>query len=77
MYNIGINNMIEIKQLYVQIALQFIILWFILNVAVFIFNIFVFWGDDDTLKKTPLVATALWIGCVLVALCKLFVIIIP
>lgn len=57
--------MIEIKLIWIQVFAGIVGLWFALNVIVFIFNVCFFWGDDDQLKTTPLIATIIWIVIVL------------
>lgn len=57
--------MIEIKMVWIQTFAIAVALWVPLNVLVLYFNIVFFWGDDDQLKRTPLIATIIWIVIVL------------
>lgn len=57
--------MIEIKLIWIQVFAGSVGLWFALNFLVLYFNIVFFWGDDDQLKRTPLIATIIWIVIVL------------
>lgn len=69
--------MIEIKLIWIQMFAFGIALWIALNIAVFIFNVFVFFGDDDQLNRTPWIATGLWISAVLCYFLANFVKIVP
>lgn len=69
--------MIEIKLIWIQMFCKVIVLWFALNVIVFIFNVCFFWGDDDQLQRTPLIATIVWAIIILVACIQLFVKVVP
>jgi hypothetical protein len=69
--------MIEIKLIWIQMFTFSVVLWVGLNIVVFILNVFIFFGDDDQLKRTPLIATGLWIGIVLYYVLAYFVKIVP
>ena len=69
--------MIEIKLIWVQMFSFGVALWIALNIVVFIFNVFIFFGDDDQLERTPLIATGLWLGIVLYYVLAYFVKIVP
>lgn len=69
--------MIEIKLIWIQVFAGSVGLWFALNVIVFIFNVCFFWGDDDQLQRTPLIATIIWTVIMLLACIQLFVKVVP